>query len=328
MSSFYLPVLQDASSRANRSPARPGPGATKPAAPTNSRKRKSEASASSLEDDIAAYKQDLSHIDVGGMPVDLTCNQVRGKIRKLFDNGIMKKGEFADAIGNSSKSLNTLMSQTGTMGGSGTDAYANAWGWFKQRDMAGLKMPDVKKRQKTEASASASATAAAATTKATAGPSAATATDISGVRLYGEETDSVPVFDTCDEVRKKISAHLQTPGLTQAQFCRDIFATLHRPKQAKPFQSKQLNDFRNKKGPRAGCTSSVFYAAYVFFEKRRVAEDRPKSKHRQEMEKIWAREGGLDREHDGRHGTFTGRVICFAGERPYETQYGELRFAK
>lgn len=48
------------------------------------------------------------------------------------------------------------------------------------------------------------------------------------------------------------------------------------------------------KGADTGNTSCVFYAAYVFFEKLRVQEGKPKSKHREEMEAIWASKGGFN----------------------------------
>lgn len=233
------------------------------------------------------------------MQMDLTCNQVRGRINKVLDSGIMKKGEFCNAIGNSSTSVNSFLKKAGSMDGAGSEVYANAWGWFKQREIAGLKMPDVKKRQTAQAAAAvttASAPGAAAPSRA---PKAPVTPDISAVELDGEEDDDVCVYDSCDEIRKKISAHLQTPGLTQAQFCRDLYAQLHVPA-CKAIQSKQLSDFRAKKGARGGCTSSVYYAAYVYFEKVRLATGKPLSKHRKEMESIWP--GGVDRETDGRHG--------------------------
>ncbi|KAI1375774.1 hypothetical protein F4677DRAFT_100454 [Hypoxylon crocopeplum] len=295
----------------------PTAAATKPTPrASGSKKRKSETS---LEDDIVAYKQKLDHIETDDSNIDLTCNQVRGKINKLLDSGIMKKGEFCKAIGSNPNSLNTFLSKSGSMDGAKSSVYTNAWRWFKKREIAGLKMPDVKKRRKTEA------TAAAATgpSRASTGSSSvaaplASGTDISSVHLPGEEVDSVPVYDTCDEIRKKISAHLKTPGLTAAQFCRDIYVQLNQPS-VKCFQSKQLNDFRGKKGPNAGCTSQVFYAAYVYFEKKRIAEGKLKSQHRVIMEKIWAKDGGFDLEDDGRRGVW----VRF-GESPSVDQYGQL----
>ncbi|KAI0181184.1 hypothetical protein GGR52DRAFT_523182 [Hypoxylon sp. FL1284] len=309
------PALQDASNRVNQSPVLPPPGSKAagqplavpaadpiPQAP-RSRKRKSDTS---LEDDIAAYKQDLGRFSTEDMEIDLTCNQVRGKINKLINNGVMKKGEFCSAIGCSSASVNNFLSKAGTMGGEGSSAYLEAWSWFKQRDLAGLKMPDMKKRRTGEAAATTAASSGAVSSSTPearpGGNGRATATNastvpINSIHLPGEETDEVPVYDSCDEVRKKMTAHLRTPGLSAAQFCRDIYAQLQMPT-VKSFQSKQLNDFRNKRGPNAGCMSKVFYAAYVYFEKERIAEGKPKSQHRLRMENIWPR--GFDLENDGR----------------------------
>ncbi|RYP81840.1 hypothetical protein DL770_005795 [Monosporascus sp. CRB-9-2] len=238
-----------------------------PAKPSgfSSRKRKSEAS---LEDDIAAYKQNLDHIFVEDMPVDSTCNQVRGKINRLIDSGIMKKGEFCTATGLSNQNLNSFLSKKGTYGGSGCAAYRCAWQWFKQREIAGVRAG------------------------ARSNPGVASRPDISNVYLPGEETDSVPVWDICDEIRRRINAQLKTPGLTQAQFCRDLYAQLKAPK-CKGIQTTQLAGFRSQKDPKAGCKSTVFYAAYVYFEKLRLAESKPKSKHRLDMEEVWDGEGAL-----------------------------------
>ncbi|KAF3059335.1 Glucan endo-1,3-beta-glucosidase BGN13.1 [Daldinia childiae] len=318
------PALQDASSRANQTPILPPSGkkaagqppATEVAVPapkvaaTAGKKRKSETS---LDDDIAAYKQDLSHIETDHLFMDMSCNQVRGKINKLLDSDIMKKGEFCHAIGSNFKSINLFLSKRGSMDGAGSMVYNVAWQWFKQREMAGLKMPDVKKRQKTEAAAAAAAGSSGAS-KATV--PLVSGTDINNVSLPGEETDSVPVYDTCDEVRRKINAHLKTPGLTAAQFCRDIYAQLRQPK-GKCFQSKQLADFRGKKGATSGCTSPVFYTAYVYFEKKRIAEGKPKNPHRLKMESLWATRGGVDRQHDGRC-----TYITTSNKPLYMDQYG------
>lgn len=58
-----------------------------------------------------------------------------------------------------------------------------------------------------------------------------------------------------------------------------------------------MQAFRGKKGPDAGNTSSVFYGAYVFFEKMRIKQNKPKSEKRKEMEEVWG-PGGFDIEHN------------------------------
>lgn len=52
-----------------------------------------------------------------------------------------------------------------------------------------------------------------------------------------------------------------------------------------------MQSFRGKKGPDAGNTSSVFYSAYVFFEKIRIKQGKPKSQKRKEMEEVWGPDG-------------------------------------
>lgn len=100
----------------------------------NSRKRKPETS---LEEDIAAYKQDLSHIETDGMLMDQNCNQVRRRINQVLDSGIFKKGEFCNAIGSSSNALNRFLAQSGPNAGMQSEAYENAWAWFEQREPPG-----------------------------------------------------------------------------------------------------------------------------------------------------------------------------------------------
>ncbi|OTA86163.1 hypothetical protein M434DRAFT_400012 [Hypoxylon sp. CO27-5] len=262
---------------------------------SSTKKRKAETP---LEDEVAAYKQNLDEVispdtfENDPMP---SCQTVRNRIHKLLDAGIMTKTEFSKAIGSNVNSLNSFLKQTGANGGSGNSVYYNAWAWFRQREVAKLKMPDLKRRQtqRTEDTGSSASGSTSRATKDRALP------DISNIHLAGEETDSVPVFDTCDEIRKKINAHLRTSGVTQAQFCRDLYSQLHVPK-VKSIQSAQLSSFLRGKGPRTGAKSTVFYAAYVYFEKLRIAQGKPKSKHREDMEDIWWCRGGFDRTSDHR----------------------------
>lgn len=209
------------------------------------------------------------------------CDQVRRKITRLLDSGEKKFGEFCNEIGVSSNALSRFRGQSGATKGQQSDVFPAAWEYFEKRELAGLKLPTKStKKQKTSESVSSG--------------KAAVHPDISDVHLPGEEDDLVPVYDSCDEIRKKIAAYLRKPEVTQAQFCRDLHAQLHSPSKPAKIQSGQLDRFRNNKGPNAGNTSSVFYAAYVFFEKIRIKEGKPKNKHRQDMEAVWP--DGFDRK--------------------------------
>ena len=122
--------------------------------------------------------------------------------------------------------------------------------------------------------------------------------DISDVYLPGEEDNTVPVYETCNEVRRKIRAHLSKCGVTQAQFCRDICAQFHLDNGPANIQAAQLSRFLSARGPRAGTKSIVFYGAYLYFEKIRIKQGKCKSRHRLDMERLWPK--GLPRDRDSR----------------------------
>ncbi|KAL1797654.1 hypothetical protein ACET3X_004260 [Alternaria dauci] len=137
---------------------------------------------------------------------------------------------------------------------------------------------------------------------------------VDDVELEGEKDDKVPVYDTCDDVRKKINAHLKKPGVTQAAFLRAASTSFHNP--PKTLNARQLSAFRSKKGPSNGNTSGIFYGAYVYFQKLRIKEGKPKSNKRQEMEEIHAKDGGLDTKH------MQDRLTTLAGDHWYHDAYG------
>ncbi|RYP01591.1 hypothetical protein DL764_006157 [Monosporascus ibericus] len=138
------------------------------------------------------------------------------------------KGEFCDAVGNS------FLKKIGTVDGYASKVYQNSWDRFNQREIAGLEMPDEKKRRNIETAATQNTAAPAVVGRAVA--PAPSIPSFSHIHLPGEEIDDVKIYDTCDEIRRKINEHLKTPD------------------------SKSLAGFRAKKGPRAGKTGSVLFA--------------------------------------------------------------------
>ncbi|QIW94711.1 hypothetical protein AMS68_000229 [Peltaster fructicola] len=142
--------------------------------------------------------------------------------------------------------------------------------------------------------------------------------DISNIRLDYEDDDDVPVFDTPEVIRQKISDHLREKDVTQASFLRDIWAELKGPrKTSRVFQSKQLKDFCSYTESAQGNRTAIFYAAYVYFEKLRIAEGKEKTNFRLGMEALWP--CGFDTERD------LGRAWCPAGTVPYTDDYGITR---
>ena len=227
------------------------------------------------------------------------CDKVRRMIRTFLDSGEMNVTQFRKTIGTNSNSYGKFMSYKGAWRGVDNSAMAGAYLFFKKREREGVAIS--KKRKTTDAAPEADGLAA--------------------IHLDGEETDSVQVYDSCDEIRRKLGAHMRKPGVIQAKLLKDLAAQFHAQGQPVKLQAKQLTDFRAKRGAIAGNTSRVYYAAYVFFEKLRLKEGKPKSKHRLEMERLWAAEGGVDTKRAAHNQ----RYLCSADSVVYTDEYGCVR---
>ncbi|KAL0072286.1 hypothetical protein AAF712_000048 [Marasmius tenuissimus] len=124
--------------------------------------------------------------------------------------------------------------------------------------------------------------------------------DLFSISLSGDEDGTVPLYESCDEIRQKIKDHLQSTKTTKASFLRDI-ARAAFPHSDPPIkiQSKQLADFLSLEGATSGNANRVYYASYVYFEKKRLSEGGEKSEHRLRMEKEWKLQGGISRKQNG-----------------------------
>ncbi|KAJ7101599.1 hypothetical protein C8R43DRAFT_1244201 [Mycena crocata] len=140
--------------------------------------------------------------------------------------------------------------------------------------------------------------------------------DLFSVTLTGDEDASVEIYDSCDELRRKINALLRTGTITKAQLLRDMSRAAYTD--APNIQSKQLGDFLTKKGATSGSTSRVCYASYVYFEKKRIAEGKAKSKHRRDMEDRWLGKGGLPQRREEKY-------WCAAGDAVVQDALGSVR---
>ncbi|KAF7453003.1 hypothetical protein TUN199_01394 [Pyrenophora tritici-repentis] len=169
------------------------------------------------------------------------CDTVRRKIRALIDNGEMKVGEFQKAIDVLPTTYSRFMSQNGKTKGEQSSVYLAAWKFFKQREMMGIKtVPNKKVKKAGEGD----------------GPP-----PVDDVELEGETEDKVPVYDTCDDVRRKINAHLKKPGVTQASFLRAASASFHTTE--KKLAARSLSTFRSKHGAYEGNIDHWHYDAYA-----------------------------------------------------------------
>ncbi|KAK4144879.1 uncharacterized protein C8A04DRAFT_11100 [Dichotomopilus funicola] len=237
---------------------------------------------------------------------DEDCDQLRSRINNFFVASGMTKTAFARELGIGVSSLSTFLAKEGLHNGAGSVAYRSARDYFHKRGLSeAVAAPSAKKAKTSNNSKNSSGPSSAAApfskgSSTAVKVAAAQAYDVSNVYMDGQEDDDVPVFDTCDEIRRKIKAHLKRPGVTQAQLYREIYGQLYGPSRPdKPFAGGQMANFLKAKGPAAGAKLPLFYGAYVYFEKLRVKEGKPKSKHRLGMEEEWGR-NGMELSYDQR----------------------------
>ncbi|OBZ79413.1 hypothetical protein A0H81_00656 [Grifola frondosa] len=89
--------------------------------------------------------------------------------------------------------------------------------------------------------------------------------------LEGEgESDGVPVYDDCNEIRRKIRLLRKTSDWKVTHWLKDIGNV----------NSNSYNRFMKATGPTGGASNGVYYAAYVYFEKVRIAEGKKKTAKR------------------------------------------------
>ena len=92
------------------------------------------------------------------------------------------------------------------------------------------------------------------------------------------------------------------------------------PQGTKRLNANSFGEFLKNKGPTAGSSGAVFYAAYVYFEKLRIKNGKPKDAFRLEMEKVWPNGFELDNAANG-------RLWCGPNERPWVDMYGMVHFS-
>ncbi|RVX67235.1 hypothetical protein B0A52_09272 [Exophiala mesophila] len=151
---------------------------------------------------------------------------------------------------------------------------------------------------------------------------AAAKIDVSSIHLDGEENQSVPVYDTCDEIRNKINRFLRTtPNASNAGLIRLINSAAYAD--SKTASAVQLRTFMGaKRGPTSGAESKVFYGAYVYFEKLRTKEAKAKSKKREAMENAWGRKGMKLTD------TFRGPLFVGPKDIPTEDEFGRFTMVR
>ncbi|RLN92424.1 hypothetical protein BBJ28_00009983 [Nothophytophthora sp. Chile5] len=120
---------------------------------------------------------------------------------------------------------------------------------------------------------------------------------ITEVQLEGAREDgSLPVYDDCDELRKKIELFLGEKMVTKAALLRALGN----------LNTNSLRQFLSaKRGPGSGAANVTYREGYVFFEKKRILEGKPKTKKRLDNEAKLGSAGFPLRHDDGRRWVIT-----------------------
>jgi hypothetical protein len=79
----------------------------------------------------------------------------------------------------------------------------------------------------------------------------------------------------------------------------------------------------SRSGAGHGVHSPFTYASYVYFEKLRVKEGKPKSKKRTEMDVVWGKKQGLIAKLD-----LDQRLWKHQDDRIYVSQFGEIELTR
>lgn len=250
-------------------------------------------------------RPEISEDDPRLYEISPNTDTIRNKIWVWIDSGAQKVSEFQDTIGVSATAYNAIMRGNGPKAGRESRTYERAGVFFRERQLQGLpqRLPasarkKVKTADKTRAESQFLGVPA-------------------DIELTGEKQGAVPVYETCDTMWRQIRTLLKKVGVTQAAYLQAIAKCIP----GEPvIQPRVLRDFLSRRGPAIGCKSLAFYGSYVFFEKRRVKEGKPKSKFRQEMEEVHG-DKGMDIEHDPR----TSRLILHNSQDAFRDKYGKLQ---
>ena len=214
---------------------------------------------------------------------DCNADQIRRKITKYIDSGA-KIGEFCKTLNVSTTGYRRFMTQSGRDKGTGSDTFMEAWAFFKKREMAGLKMPQAKKVEPVE-------TGSTRSNKKAKGD----AIDVSDIHLDLEDQEAVPIFETCNEVRRKIRIYLKRPGVSKASLLRQLEKQFPE-KPTAGLSTTSFTTFMAQHGNMRCSGSPIYYGAYCLFEKQRIKDGKMEeawglaSATRDSIDRLWMRD--------------------------------------
>ena len=195
-----------------------------------------------------------------------SCNVIRGEITRFLVRGTMTQTAFLQAISCNSNSYGRFMKLKGAWNGAQNGVY---WGAARFFEMEKRRTAREKKRAGPEAAKRKKAGEAAARKKAK-NEGAQLLVQLGAIDV----PEDTPVFDTCAEVRRKITAFLKTGVMSKSAFLKHLGVA---PNSFTSFMKQTGRaDPHCIARMQPGAGNHLYPKAYRFFEQKRLLEGKPK----------------------------------------------------
>jgi len=220
-----------------------------------------------------------------------SCNAIRTEITRFLLSGEMTQTAFLEEIGCNNNSYGRFMKLKGPWNGTQNGVY-----WGAAKFFARKKLGEEWEKKFRPAAAKRKREGAATERK-----NARKKLDEAASKLSADYAEG-PVYDSCPDVRRKITAFLKSSGTTATAFCRMVDVpsnALTRFMKYKPV-SGTAKSAESMRYSQPGAAMSIYPRAYHFFERLRIGEGKPKTKKRLENEAALSGQGFQLRHDDGR----------------------------
>ncbi|EGZ18981.1 hypothetical protein PHYSODRAFT_301415 [Phytophthora sojae] len=229
-----------------------------------------------------------------------SCRDVRLKIRSFLGSSQMTQAAFLKVIDVDASLYRRFMALKGPDEGDSNPTYKGAAIFFSRREQQEKKEEAMKRTQHTsrsdEREESVTRKKRAVNAKKRKAPTREEKEEktkktrdgkellrrIEAVKLPNlNENGCVPVYDDCDEVRRKINVFLGEGLVTKATFLRALGNV----------NSNSLRRFMSLRGAGAGAANEAYRKAFAFFEKKRILDGEEKTAERLKNEYMQGPEG-------------------------------------
>jgi len=212
-------------------------------------------------------------------------NAIRSEITRFLATGAMTQTAFLKDIGCNSNSYGRFMRLKGTWNGTQNGVYWGAARFFERQKRKAEQ--EKREKRKAERAAGPGAAKRKRAEEADARKKAKGEGDQFLQRVSAIDVpENCPVYDSCAEIKVKMTAFFQTGVLTQTAFLKHIGCQSN---QLQAFMAQPRADPQMMHDSQPGAASRIYQRAYRFFEQKRLMEGNPKSAARLKNEAMLAK---------------------------------------